>query len=153
MSFKILLVVILLISGNSRQLFSQPLEFDQVPPLIMDEFTLVYPDAKNVTWQFSGLLYVAVFRNNKMETMAIMTSDGQMVKTETEIKTSALPEEALHYLDSIAAAPKISWASIREDQAGIITFEAIVDKTSYTFDAAGQVMSFVPKTEKLLNRP
>lgn len=146
MSLKIVLVVFLLVSGNSRQIFSQTIELDQIPALVMDEFTLVYPDAKNVTWQYSGSLYVAVFRNNKMETTAIMTSEGEMVKTETEIKITALPEEALHYLDAITPAPKISWASIREDESGIITFEAIVDKTSYTFDASGQVLSLWPKS-------
>lgn len=152
MSLKYLLSALLILEGISAPFFAQTIDLTQVPNPVMEQFTLVYPDAKNIVWQHSDPYYVAVFRNNKMETTAIMTSDGAMAKTETEIKTTALPEEALAYLKSINEEPKISWASIREDESGTITFEAIVDKKSFTFDAEGQLLVDSPLAGRLPDR-
>ena len=152
MFLKNVLFALLLIQGFSKPIVAQSNDLTQVPPRVLDQFILVYPDAKSIVWQFSDPYYVAVFRNNKMETTAIMTTEGIMAKTETEIKTTALPEEALDYLNALTEEPKITWASIREDQEGIITFEAIVDKKSYTFDAGGHVLVAPPGTQSLPDR-
>jgi hypothetical protein len=119
---------------------AQVLEVTAIPTAVIDEFTLRYPDAKSISWQNRGEDYQADFKNNKMATMAILSQDGILLQTETQIKTCALPEPALAYLAQKYADKKIEIASILEDQAGVITFDAVVEKIDFTFDATGEVM-------------
>lgn len=139
--FQKALITLLSIIGICTVLRAQEIEVSEIPQTVLDEFNLVYPDARNIQWHFTHPYYVAEFRNNKMETMAIMSRDGDLTKTETEIKTTALPLEALGYLDNIETEEKIEWASITEDHTGMITFEAIMDKKAYIFDSNGQLLA------------
>jgi hypothetical protein len=111
-----------------------------LPPIVSDLFNLLYPDAKSVEWQLAGDRFKAVFKNNKMNTEAWIDADGKLWKTCTQIKTCALPESALDYFTSVWAEEKIDIAMITEDQKGIMTFTAVIDKTQYTFDAEGQMV-------------
>lgn len=128
-------------------LFSFPLltaqhnEIIAVPDAVMDQFTLLYPDARNIEWQIIKDNYKADFKNDKATTMALIAWDGAVLKTETEIKTTALPETAIDYLAQNYPAKKIEQASIIEDKDGVITFEAILDKVDLTFDCTGQVLA------------
>ena len=133
-----LLCFLLLISF----LNAQDIEVAAVPTAVMDEFMLRYPDARNITWQVvpTHEKYRADFKNYKMATTAILSSDGQLVETETQIRTCALPEPALHFLAEKYTDKKIEKAFILEDQAGIITFEAVVEMMDFTFDAQGEVL-------------
>ncbi len=128
-------------------LFSIPLitaqqnETVAVPEAVMDRFTLLYPDARNIEWQIIKENYKADFKNDKATTMALIAWDGALLKTETEIKTIALPETAIDYLTQNFPERKIEQASIIEDKDGIITFEAVLDKVDLTFDCTGQVLA------------
>lgn len=121
---------------------AQDIEVASVPPAVLDEFVLHYPDAKNISWQVipGQEKYRADFKNNKMATRAILSADGELVETETQIRTCALPEPALHFLAEKYMDKKIELASIMEDQAGIITFQAVVELVDFTFDAQGQLL-------------
>ncbi len=121
---------------------AQDIEVASVPPAVLDEFVLRYPDAKNISWQVipGQEKYRADFKNNKMATRAILSADGELVETETQIRTCALPEPALHFLAEKYMDKKIELASIMEDQAGIITFQAVVELVDFTFDAQGQLL-------------
>ena len=119
---------------------AQVIEVTAIPVAVIDEFTLRYPDAKSISWQYRGEHYQADFKNNKMATMAILSQEGILLQTETQIRTCALPEPALAYLAKKYADKKIEVASILEDQAGVITFDAVVEKMDFTFDATGEVM-------------
>ena len=128
-------------------LFSIPIILAQqnvtiaVPDAVMDQFTLLYPDARNIEWQIIKDNYKADFKNDKATTMALIAWDGALLQTETEIKTTALPEIAIDYLAQNYPAKKIEQASIVEDKNGIITFEAVLDKVDLTFDCTGQVLA------------
>ena len=122
-------------------LFAQEIEAIIVPDAVMDRFTLLYPDARNIEWQVIKDNYKADFKNDKATTMALIAWDGAVLKTETEIKTTALPETAIDYLVQNYPAKKIEQASISEDKDGIITFEAVLDKVDLTFDCTGQVLA------------
>ena len=111
-----------------------------VPPVVLDEFTLRYPDARNITWTFAGEQYRAEFKNNKMATMAMLGPDGAILQTETQITITALPETAMDYMEKIYGEKKIEFAMIIENEEGVITFEAIADKLDYTFDHHGQFL-------------
>ncbi len=112
-----------------------------VPDAVIDLFTLLYPDARNIEWQIIKENYKADFKNDKATTMALIAWDGSLLKTETEIKITALPETAIDYLAQHFPEKKIEQASIIEDKAGVITFEAVLDKLDLTFDCTGQVLA------------
>lgn len=119
---------------------AQVIEVTTIPTAVMDEFTLRYPDAKNISWQYHDAHYQADFKNNKMSTMALLSEEGILLQTETQIRACALPEPALAYLAKKYADKKIEVASIMEDHAGVITFEAVVEKMDFTFDSTGEVL-------------
>lgn len=110
-----------------------------IPVPVMDQFTLLYPDAENIGWKMQHGKYLAQFKNNKMITMALIREDGHLLQTETEIKTIALPPQATEYLIEESGEKKIESASILENENGIITFKAVIDKEEYWFDGDGQL--------------
>jgi len=120
--------------------FSQELKKTGIPAPVADKFMLLYPDAKCITWHFTNDHFKADFKNNKMATTALIAADGTLLQTETQIKVTALPEQALAYFEEKPEDPKIEMATIIEDENGIITFEAVADKVDYTFDSSGQVV-------------
>lgn len=113
----------------------------EVPFAVLDQFSLNYPDAKSILWEKKGEKYQARFKNDKMETMAMLSDSGEIIKTETEIKAIALPEAATAYLQKNFEDKKIEETKIMEDQAGIITFRAQVEKVDFTFDSNGQLIA------------
>ena len=114
---------------------------DIIPTPVMDEFTLLYPDAENINWKMQHGKYMATFKNNKMITMALIREDGKLLQTETEIKIIALPPQATEYLQDTSGVKKIDSASILENEDGIITFKAFADKTEFWFNGEGKIFS------------
>lgn len=112
-----------------------------LPTAVIEEFELRYPDAKSIVWSLDDQNFRADFKNYKMTTVAVIEPDGIMLRTETEIKTMALPEPAIACLKDLCPGKDISEAIIIEDQEGIITFEAEVDKRDYAFDAEGKLQN------------
>ena len=125
----------------STLLSAQPAKDLEIPSDVMDKFTLLYPDAKSLVWEMKDEKYIAQFKNDKMETSAILTADGTVIRTETEIRIIALPEAATAYFKKNFESKKIEAATIMEDEAGIITFKAMIDRIDYTFDSSGQLMA------------
>jgi hypothetical protein len=119
---------------------AQETEALSIPTEVSDLFTLLYPDAKSIEWQYVGDWYKADFKNNKMETMAWIDAEGRLLQTRTEIKITALPLAALSLLADKFAEEKIDQAMISENAKGVITFTAVIDKADYTFDASGQLI-------------
>ncbi len=119
---------------------AQEIDLTTIPAVVIDQFTLLYPDAKSISWQLTNDQYLAAFKNDKMSTSALIAADGSLLKTETEIIITALPEPAFAYLDALLDPKKIEITTIIEDQDGIITFEAMTDKLEYTFDAEGNML-------------
>lgn len=109
-----------------------------IPTLVMDQFSLLYPDAENINWKTQQGKYLAQFKNNKMITMALIREDGKLLQTETEIKVIALPPQATEYLEDTSGVKKIESVSILESETGVITFKAVANKSEYWFDGAGQ---------------
>jgi len=112
-----------------------------IPSPVMDQFTLLYPDAENIKWKTQQSRYLAQFKNNKMITMALISEDGKLLQTETEIKVIALPPQATEYLEDNSGVKKIESASILENEDGVITFKAIADRSEYWFDGDGQLFN------------
>ncbi len=112
-----------------------------IPLPVMDQFSLLYPDAENIKWKTQNGKYLAQFKNNKMITMALIREDGKLLQTETEIKIIALPPQATEFLQDEPGFKKIDSASILENETGQITFKAVADKEEFWFDGHGQLSS------------
>ena len=115
-----------------------------IPAPVMDQFTLLYPDAENIRWKTQHGKYLAQFKNDKKVTMALIREDGKLLQTETEIRIVALPPQATEFLEEETPDGEIEMASILENETGVITFKAVVDKEEYWFDGDGQL--FHPAT-------
>lgn len=119
---------------------AQSIKSSEVPSSVNHQFSFIYPDATRVSWQVKEDNYQADFKNDKKSTRAVFMPDGTLLLTKTEIKVCALPKSALGFLIKDEPDTKIEQASIIEDDKGVITFEAVVDKTEFTFDQAGQYL-------------
>ncbi len=112
----------------------------EVPSLIRHQFNFLYPDATKESWQVKKENYQVDFKNDKKNTRALFMADGALLLTKTEIKVCALPKQALGFLKKDNPDTKIELASINEDGEGVITFNAVVDKTEFLFDWTGQYL-------------
>lgn len=119
---------------------AQETEVTTLPATVTDLFDLLYPDAKNISWQIIKGEYKSTFSNNKMSTEVLIDAEGNLVQSRTEIRTIALPIPATDYLEEHFAEKKIQKAMIVQNDEGIITFTATVDKSDLTFDATGQLL-------------
>ena len=120
---------------------AQNIKPEEVPDPVLHQFSFLYPDATKVSWQLNKANYEADFKNDKKITRAVFQSDGGLVCTTTEIKVCALPRTALGYLLKDDPERKIEAANIHEDREGVITFNAVVDKTDFWFDWRGEYLS------------
>jgi hypothetical protein len=119
---------------------AQSIKSNEVPSAVTHKFSFLYQDATKVSWQMQDDQYRADFKNDKKLTCAIFSMDGLLVWTKTEIKVCALPKQALGFLTKDEPDAKIQEASIMEDDNGVITFKAVVDKTEFIFDHTGQYL-------------
>ncbi len=119
---------------------AQSVKSAEVPIPVTDRFDFIYPDAVKVAWKIENENYQADFKNDKKATKAVFHSDGQLFLTQTEIKPIALPHTAVAFLGKDIPDGKIEMASIIEDNNGIITFNAVVQKKEYLFDWTGQYL-------------
>lgn len=130
------MVMVFLFTTLSAQSSRTPL----IPDNVMDQFILLYPDASDIQWTEQNDKYLAEFKNNKMETAALISADGRVLQTETEIRTIALPPDATAFLLEQIKVKKIEEATIIEETPGEITFTATADNAEYRFDHLGQPM-------------
>jgi len=122
-------------------LSAQAIKEANVPFKVMDRFTLLYPDAKSLLWEMKSEKFIARFKNDRMDTKAILAEDGTVIRTETEINIIALPVETTAYLKTNFESKKVEAARIAEDEKGVITFMALIEDVDYTFDSNGQLIA------------
>lgn len=113
-----------------------------LPLVVFEEFSLLYPDAKQQIWHLDDDNFVVQFRNHKSRTIAIFSKDGELVFTETQIRVSALPNKATAFLRKEMGDQKVYDASIMEDEEGLIRFEAEIETGEVVFTGEGEFISF-----------
>ena len=109
----------------------------EVPSVVLDQFNFIYPFASRTSWKTENDHFRADFKNDKRKTTAVFQSKGALYKTMTEVNVSALPQPAIDFLMKNDPEAKIEDVRIIEDKQGVITFQAVHDKTKYVFDWAG----------------
>ena|SRR5688500_2819584 len=130
-------LIIIVLSFFSSYVFSQAV----VPDAIKTKFAALYPTAKVTEWESLDGFYGASFEENDLEISVVLSRDGRVVATETEIALTLLPAGVNDYFKAKANGNKISEASkiVRAD--GHITYEVEVNNVDYLFDEMGHYLS------------
>ncbi len=116
----------------------------EVPELVKNAFKAKYPSITKVKWGIEKAgEYEAEFKINKAEVSVLYDEKGNILETETEIKTSELPTAVLRSIEKDFAGYKIEEAEKNESK-GVITYEVEVEKGKLeyelTYDANGKLL-------------
>lgn len=117
--------------------FAQKVKEADVPQVVKDAFSKMYPNATVEKWEKENGNYEAEFDLNKVDNSAVFTPEGSLVMTEIEITTGELPQGARDYVKNNLGNKKITEASKITSASGEVTFEAEVGGKDYIFDANG----------------
>lgn len=120
---------------------SQPGEKVNVPEAVKTKFNSIYPNAGTTDWEMEDGKYEATFKVENTETSVLLSAEGNVLQTETEMDITLLPQSIKDYVSTQLAGKEISSAAKIVDANGKISFEAEVDKTDYLFDENGQYAS------------
>lgn len=130
-------ITILLLSAVfiCQMAFAQSLTADKVPSAVTSAFKGKFPSATSPTWQMkSGKIYESKFKLNDQMVSASFDETGKWQKTETELKTTALPSSVQSTLSKDFAGYKVNEASkIDEAQKGSC-YEAAIAKGTEVYD-------------------
>lgn len=118
--------------------FAQKINSDKVPAKVLFAFKAKYPDINKVGWEMEKGKYEAGFDLKKVETSVLITAEGQIVETESEIPVSELPKAVVEYIIAHYSGSKISEASRIVDAKGNATYEAEVKGKDLVFDTNGK---------------
>ena len=135
-----LLAAALLLAGSAS---AQKLKAAQVPAAVVAGFNQKFPQAKEVKWEKEGGHYEAGFEQGKQEMSALLSADGTLVETETEIQVSQLPAGVQATLARQYKGVKIKEAAkIVAAGTGAVTYEAEIEQSGkevdLLFDAEGR---------------
>jgi hypothetical protein len=133
-----LLCVILL---GAFHVEAQSISKSEVPAPVLSRVKALYPDVNKIEWENVDGLYEASFDVKKVETSLLISWDGTLVHTETEIEASAVPANIMDYIKKHHPSSGISEASRIIDLTSKVTYEIEADDIEYVFDAYGVVLS------------
>lgn len=146
MKSKFYFVLAIAFSSCSSQ--AQELKNSDVPTVVKSAFEKLYPNVKDVDWEKEDANYEAEFEVNNTETSAVFDANGKLLETEVEIKTSELPSGVMDYVSKNHAGTKITEAAKITTADGTVNYEAEVGKSDLIFDANGNFIKEIKKTEE-----
>ena len=122
-------------------LLAHPLQPADIPAPVLDQFLLLYPEARQVVWTSQEGLFAVRFKNQGHKTVVILDDEGAVKRIEANIRVTALPKKASAYLLEEVNARRIRQATIIAPESGEILFEAdIAPGTAYVFDSDGDLI-------------
>ena len=123
------------------QLEAQSVKERDVPVAVTSRVSTLYPDAVKIKWEMEDGMYEASFMTGNKETSVLVSSQGMLVQTETEIEVAALPKEAAIYIMQNNPGNAIQEATKRTDVYGVVRYEAELKNMEYVFDATGKLLT------------
>jgi len=123
------------------QLEAQSVKERDVPVAVTSRVSTLYPDAVKIKWEMEDGMYEASFMTGNKETSVLVSSQGMLVQTETEIEVAALPKEAAIYIMQNNPGNAIQEATKRTDVYGVVRYEAELKNMEYVFDASGKLLT------------
>lgn len=112
----------------------------QVPPIMKQSIEKLHPGVKVDKWEKEQNGYEAEFHEGGVEKSVVLGPNGQLMQTEEQLATTALPKAVSDYIAANMAGKKIKEASKITDSKNVVTYEAEVDGIDFIFDANGTMI-------------
>ncbi len=106
----------------------------KVPENVSKAFQTAHPDAKDISWDKEGINYEANYKVNGSNYSVVITDLGKILETETELKTSDLPQGVIKYINDNYSGYTLSGAAKIVDDKGNTKYEAEISKGSESKD-------------------
>jgi len=113
---------------------AQDLKEAQVPELVKQSFSKVYPNIKVDAWEKEAANYEAEFHLNKVESSALFSEHGNFIELEQEIVLTDLPKAAIDYCHLNYKKYKLNEAAIITDVYKKASYEIELKKVKEKFD-------------------
>jgi hypothetical protein len=113
---------------------AQDLKENQVPDLVKQSFSKVYPNIKVDTWEKEAVNYEAEFHLNNVESSALFSEQGNFIELEQEIVLTDLPKAAVDYCHLNYKDYKLNEAAVITDVYKKATYEVRLKKGKEKFD-------------------
>ena len=98
-----------------------------IPSIVLNEFRLSFPDAKDVEWVSRDSLYEVNFEVDNVEHAALFNGKGNVIRRKQEISISEIPPEVLTGLSRNFRKDEIEDPEIIED-AGSVHYQMELKK-------------------------
>lgn len=127
---------------------AQDLKVTEVPDLVKQSFSKVYPNIKVDAWEKEVANYEAEFHLNNVESSALFSEQGNFIELEQEIVLTDLPKAAIDYCHLNYNDYKLNEAAIIKDVYKRATYEVELKKGKEKFDLLfDEQGNFVKKEE------
>ena len=113
---------------------AQDLKENQVPDLVKQSFSKVYPNIKVDTWEKEAVNYEAEFHLNNVESSTLFSEQGNFIELEQEIVLTDLPKAAIDYCHLNYKDYKLNEAAVITDVYKKATYEVELKKGKEKFD-------------------
>ena len=113
---------------------AQNLKEAQVPELVKQSFSKVYPNIKVDAWEKEAANYEAEFHLNNVESSALFSEHGNFIELEQEIVLTDLPKAAIDYCHLNYKKYKLNEAAIITDVYKKASYEIELKKGKEKFD-------------------
>jgi hypothetical protein len=128
---------------------AQDLKENQVPDLVKQSFSKVYPNIKVDTWEKEAVNYEAEFHLNNVESSALFSEQGNFIELEQEIVLTDLPKAAIDYCHLNYKDYKLNEAAVITDVYKKATYEVELKKGKEKFDLLFDEQGNFNKKEEL----
>src|SRR5215510_2534963 len=101
-------ILFLFMAGTMFSAWGQKVSSEKLPSAVKQSFAKLFPNVKEAKWEEEKKgQYEANFKSDGKEMSATFFGNGDLLETETEIKTSDLPKSALDYASQHYKCAKI----------------------------------------------
>jgi hypothetical protein len=134
--------LMLVVMGFIMQSYSQEnLSDKEIPVAVMSSFKNSYPSVKDAKWTKEGIYYQGSFTKNDMDKRVTYDASGKLIKSHSEIESSALPPTAADYVKQHYNKEEVKKAFRVTDSRNTVTYEAEVKGDELNFDSEGNIIN------------
>lgn len=148
----ILAVGMLNVSAREKEKSEKSEKQIVVPEIVKKAFDTKFANATEVEWGMEKPgEYEVEFELNSTDMSALFDTKGVLIETETEIKKSDLPNQALTLISTNYKEFKVSKIEKLVNKDGVVTFEATVKNKSKAFELVFDSNGKLLKKESIQN--
>lgn len=120
---------------------------DKIPSIVVNEFKLTFPDAKDVDWVKKNEGYEVDFEKDELDYSAFFTPKGEIEKVKYEISEHDLPEEVKTSISNTFENKNIDDPE-RIEEHGAIYYQVQIEKflmdKNVVLEKSGAISTTIP---------